>query len=235
MLLASLEDGVEMSLDDLIEFSSNLRSERQKRITKRAKARVTQELEEIGTLHECELCGNGKSFKDEQGLMDHHNDKHILNDTDSDLSVSFNCEECEKNFQNKEGLRDHIKDKHAPVTSSIANCKECCKTFQNKVGLEDHIKDKHAPFTSPMAKKRKMEAMHSPSTVPPKRARAKLVLSRVCDNCQNIGHLWSQCPFDNQCLCCGSTKHLKMDCPHSAKMCSACHHVGHLRLKCRHC
>lgn len=40
------------------------------------------------------------------------------------------------------------------------------------------------------------------------------------------------CPSAKQCSCCGSSDHLKVDCPHKDKRCDICGKTGHLKSKC---
>jgi len=56
---------------------------------------------------------------------------------------------------------------------------------------------------------------------------------KLCDNCQNTGHLARDCPNPAQCHCCGSTEHSKKDCPHLADVCGHCTKPGHHQIKCR--
>ena len=56
---------------------------------------------------------------------------------------------------------------------------------------------------------------------------------KLCDNCQNTGHLARDCPNPAQCHCCGSTEHSKKDCSHLADVCGHCTKPGHHQIKCR--
>jgi hypothetical protein len=83
-------------------------------------------------------------------------------------------------------------------------------------------------------------------------------VNESCRNCGQVGHLASRClkaavaknvPVTNgseaqpllgvdadspqHCFVCGSTAHLKAECPHSNKVCDICKKVGHLKATCR--
>jgi hypothetical protein len=212
---SSLDDDFDMSLDELIEISRNLRSERQQvmktTIILGTEALTTDALEDecMSFGFKCEPC-DGKLFKDARALLDHCHDKHPQQkQAQAGSDTDTICPECGKVLKNKEGLGDHAKDKHALPSKRK-------RLASGRSGRDVAVRTLRF------------------ETVPPKQKHAKVHESRICDNCQNHGHLWTQCPLPVQCNCCGSLAHLKNDCPHTAKACSACHYTGHLRIKCQH-